>query len=1407
MPLLLFPREGELCPPVAEDDLGSAVQWPGPSLQPTAHMAWSDRTEAQAALGMAFSLPEWSWGQEARDRDSSVSSGRLSCSSGGHESCAPAHGPWKERPPLVLGPRRQPRKSDPRLEQLRDRIRAQAQWQTSSASLGTSAPSSASRLCKASPAVRRKTRRVACALPAPAHPGFSVPSTAERRAEDKATFGRGHELSSASQRQASGDGKKVTATERPPVQTCSPRLASAHSGQQMSEDAPSVASRDRPATMQTAMAILRDLRQQVQAGLELAQGPKGVRECRHTKPCPRDPAGQRRQGPRSAPDMRGSLLKSPWTAMKGRPPLERARSFHAPRPWSTLAEWESCPRRAWVGLNQHPSFQRPGNPPTRLGHFSQKPWSASVGQPSCSRRAWAAQGQDFSFQRPGSAPEKLGPFSQRPCSALAAQAGPQRAWVGHKEDPSFQRLGSPPGKLGSFSWQPWSALPGQACLPRASGASEGWESPAPRPWSSREAVPSLARHTALAQRASTLGKGSGAVPPSSGAKLTGLRPSQSFLQSPLGKKDVRPPPPCPRPRGSLGHPYSSESLRDFMRQKALARRRQAQEDKATAARTLERRNQRLQEIYRKQKEAALSRAGPVVSQTSPGIVTFVPSSAQLGGPEAPESLAAPVPAWSKVTSGTVLGDQEVPGRWALCIYLDPREAELLGMSGPLQLQHKQALLQALESTAHALQQRIDRLTAQLHGSVAPAAAGDLDLDLPPARPSTVPARRPLTAPSCPTALVPSGGPGVPQAWVGMKARPRLFPSYFLNDELPSSSLRWERQKSESLRAPGRAGAQAAGDPVPLGGQGGPGLRTTGPGFLEEESLEQKRLQRKAAALRALGTCTGSSRGVPAILDPTCGPQQGEEVLLSGGAGMAAPWSTQTCDWAAAIRVAALDCTEERNQEVCRAYDIHFYPTFRYFRAFTKDFTAGENFKGPDRELRTVRQTMVDFLQNHTEGNRPPACPPLGPVQPRDVLSLLGRPGGHYVAVLFESGSSYLGREVTLDLIPYEGVVVSRVLDGDRALLDRLGVSSVPSCYLIHPNGSHGLVSMTRLYTADLESGLHYLLRVELAAHRSLAGAELRTLRDFVTIMAKISGILLPNHIKWVGCQGSRPELRGYPCSLWKLFHTLTVRASTHPQALAGTGFEDDPQAVLQTVRRYVRSFFGCRDCADHFEDMADASMASVKTADQAVLWLWRAHNVVSGRLAVEGPPAPAPAPCHPSEDPKFPKVPWPSPDLCPACHEEVRGLDSWSESHVLAFLKRHYSSDNLLDTYAADLGGLGGAAAPARAEGEEGLTPLAEAHGGHDAQSLRPPSALGPREHLPEGLPHRLDLGLQSPHGPRARQEAEAAVPFLGAGFSSLDMSLCVLLYVASSLFLMLMYFFFRVRSKRWKARLYHPAV
>lgn len=57
------------------------------------------------------------------------------------------------------------------------------------------------------------------------------------------------------------------------------------------------------------------------------------------------------------------------------------------------------------------------------------------------------------------------------------------------------------------------------------------------------------------------------------------------------------------------------------------------------------------------------------------------------------------------------------------------------------------------------------------------------------------------------------------------------------------------------------------------------------------------------------------------------------------------------------------------------------------------------------------------------------------------------------------GRRLLLTQVILDLIPYENVVVKRALDGDAAFLGKLGVSAVPSCYLIHPNGSHGLIDV------------------------------------------------------------------------------------------------------------------------------------------------------------------------------------------------------------------------------------------------------------------------------------------------------------------------------------------------------------
>ncbi|XP_061881240.1 sulfhydryl oxidase 2 isoform X2 [Entelurus aequoreus] len=555
------------------------------------------------------------------------------------------------------------------------------------------------------------------------------------------------------------------------------------------------------------------------------------------------------------------------------------------------------------------------------------------------------------------------------------------------------------------------------------------------------------------------------------------------------------------------------------------------------------------------------------------------------------------------------------------------------------------------------------------------------------------------------------------------------------------------------------------------------------------------------------------------------------------------------DWQQVINMAVLDCAQEDNYDACKEYNIKFYPTFKYFHAHCPPTDKGTTYRGADRQVQSMRRLMVDILQNHTREHLPDHCPPLEPWSSAQIFPLLGQRSSDYSAVIVEEAESYVGREVTLDLLQYSGVHVRRALSSDRPLLDALNTSALPSVYLLHPNGTHAHLhaekrqrffftsllrtlpgvhrrwnsarspsrwnsarspsrwnsarspsregpssphssktwrhfDSSKVYTADLESALHYLLRVELASHPTLEGEELRVFKDFVTLVAKlypgggpvvklmetlsdwlhslplqqipyqavldlvdnkmkIPGVFLGAGLNWVGCQGSRDGLRGYPCALWTLFHVLTLQLDATPRALAHTGLDAEGAPVLKVMRGYMKNFFGCEDCGRHFEK-SSSTLTSVYSPQEEVLWLWRQHNMVNSRLAGSL-----------SEDPMFPKGAWPSPSLCPSCHEEKNGVHVWDLANVLSFLRRHYGADNLSSAHAA-------------------IPPTPDA-----AHSGRPP--LRPQT--------------------EALLKPGAGVWTLAAGFNGVDMSLCVVLYVSSCLLLMLLFFFFRVRSRRWR----HP--
>ncbi|XP_055367269.1 sulfhydryl oxidase 2 [Betta splendens] len=577
------------------------------------------------------------------------------------------------------------------------------------------------------------------------------------------------------------------------------------------------------------------------------------------------------------------------------------------------------------------------------------------------------------------------------------------------------------------------------------------------------------------------------------------------------------------------------------------------------------------------------------------------------------------------------------------------------------------------------------------------------------------------------------------------------------------------------------------------------------------------------------------------------------------------------DWQRAISVAVLDCAQEENFDICKDYGIKFYPTFKYFRAHSPQTDKGTTYRGADREVQSVRRLMVNILQNHTRPDRPDNCPPLEAHSSADLLPLLGQRSNHYTAIVIEDPDSYIGREVILDLLQFSGVEVRRGLSSDRPLLDALKITVFPSVYLLHPNGSQTrlhvekrlrcffssslrllpgvqrrhwsdssgfrtsqMVALTpkqsnnpwrdfdrsKVYTADLESGLHYLLRVELATHSSLEGEELKIFKDFVTLVTKlypgggsvvklmetlsdwllslplqripyqaildlvdnkmrISGVFLGAELRWVGCQGSGAGLRGYPCSLWTLFHVLTVQHETRPMALDNTGLEAEAAPVLQVMRRYIRTFFGCEECGRHFEHAAAASMDRVQNREQQILWLWNQHNMVNYRLAGSL-----------SDDPLFPKAPWPSPALCASCHEEKDGVHVWNQDNVFRFLLHHYAASNLSPYHSLTPPHL--PAQPPNPEAVETARPQEE-------QRQRTEPEQNHENHPGPGARHQAHKGEVA--GLIREGGAGGGVWILGLGFNSVDMSLCVVLYICSCLFLMLLFFFFKVRSRRWKLR------
>jgi len=242
-----------------------------------------------------------------------------------------------------------------------------------------------------------------------------------------------------------------------------------------------------------------------------------------------------------------------------------------------------------------------------------------------------------------------------------------------------------------------------------------------------------------------------------------------------------------------------------------------------------------------------------------------------------------------------------------------------------------------------------------------------------------------------------------------------------------------------------------------------------------------------------------------------------------------------------------------------------------------------------------------------------------------------------------------------------------------------------------------------LYQLDLENALRYSINHEISLMKLIDGEKMKALQKYLAMLAayfplrhnnmylevirdivekkstmtgeefsqlvktteeEMSPVYLGAPRQWIGCKGSTDSYRGYPCGLWIMFHMLTVNFALEHNKDVTQVFSRDPAAVLWTMHSYIGTFFGCADCAAHFVEMADKNkLFDVRSKDEAVLWLWRAHNQVNVRLSGDD-----------TEDPEHKKIQYPAAEHCPACRHVN---NSWNEEEVLRYLKVKYNYNSI----------------------------------------------------------------------------------------------------------------------------------
>ncbi|XP_076290507.1 sulfhydryl oxidase 1 [Lasioglossum baleicum] len=460
-------------------------------------------------------------------------------------------------------------------------------------------------------------------------------------------------------------------------------------------------------------------------------------------------------------------------------------------------------------------------------------------------------------------------------------------------------------------------------------------------------------------------------------------------------------------------------------------------------------------------------------------------------------------------------------------------------------------------------------------------------------------------------------------------------------------------------------------------------------------------------------------------------------------------------WKNIVAIAAIDCADDDNNPICREYEIMHYPMLKYFSVNALASSMGVVMKKYDT-VNELRYGLINLLENEQQEGRGISWPNITPYRNYETTNIWTAVPHtvKYFFLLFEKTDSHLGAEVILDTHKIPILQIRRVTSENEILCETNKITNFPSLIVFARNetqkflkirvptreGTYSIImqymiskgenineqnftrvhsteenkltttstskeqklserpksteiTVDHLYQLDLENTLKYSISHEIPLHKVITGEKMDALKKYLNLLAdyfplrhgnifletvrdiikkrdNVSGEEYSQIIKsteeemspiysgpaqWVGCKGSKEGYRGYTCGLWTMFHMLTVN-----YAIENKDPKHEPRKVLEAMHGYVKHFFGCADCSQHFVEMTKKNkIFEVSNVNDSILWLWSAHNEVNARLAGDN-----------TEDPKHKKIQYPAAEHCADCRYEN---GTWSEENVIRYLKTKYS--------------------------------------------------------------------------------------------------------------------------------------